>query len=452
MDGWPDIVVQKPVGFTQRVRDSAGAAWKAVSGFFGNAGRFVSNHFIKFFLVFWLGASAWVFFWIVDLANPCRGTNLVCPGVEWIRPGYLAEDFRNLLWAASLVFGGAGAGAALINALRRTRLMHSEHELKRSGQDAETFSRAVDQLGSEQTAIRLGAIYALEGLMRSAFADGGDKIFGRQIGETLAAFVREQSAQDARLGEIRRAEEAHEPEVDGEAKAEDNYARLAVDREAAVAVLVRSWPFEHRPDLYGAGGVDLSASRLAWLKLPHGADLRGFNLSRSDLQAVYAHRANLHGTQLEGANLRRAALNDSNLQDAVLMGANLSESLLENAKMFRAGLMMANLENAWIASADLRDCSLFHSNLSRALLFNSNLDGASLYGADLSSARFNSKATKRAIPNLTRVQLEEARWLEGSPPELPDKTELPHRGDGKPINDPSPFDESWMKNVGPRSH
>ncbi|AZU03580.1 hypothetical protein X907_1041 [Glycocaulis alkaliphilus] len=358
MDGWDDKARQEPVGFTQRVRNGANAAWNAVRGLFKRAGRFIYNHAITVFLVLWIVASLGAVKLIMYLADPCRGTNLVCPGVEWIRPGYLAEDFRNLLWAASLVFGGAGAGAALINALRRTRLMQAEHALAQRGQDAETFSRAVNQLGSEQTAIRLGAIYALEGLMRSAFTAGGDKAFGRQIGETLAAFVREQSAEEARREAGQGKNEGRistKSDVKKEPKVivyhdEVMQPRLFIDREAAVLALARSWVFECRP----LDGIDLSDTRLRLLRLPDGADLRLFNFTGADLdnarlfeanlQKSKLVRANFEGAQLDGANLCSADASKALFSQAVLIGGNFAHANLQQSVLISANLQFASFK------------------------------------------------------------------------------------------------------------
>lgn len=519
MDGRDDKAGQKPVSFTQRVREGAGAAWKAVSGFSGSVGRFIYNHAITVFLILWVLASLGAVKLIMYLADPCRGTTLVCPGVEWIRPGYLAEDFRNLLWAASLVFGGAGAGAALINALRRTRLMHSEHELKRSGQDAETFSRAVDQLGSEQTAIRLGAIYALEGLMRAAFADGGDKTFGRQIGETLAAFVRNRSAS---LFASTLSEPDESDRIDGSAVETTNafteadkrrwesQCRLDADVEASVAVIARSWKVDFRPPIIEARGVDLSGSVLIGLKLPVNAELYGFNVSHAKMRFASVRRANFGGTDFRNVDLRNSNFSGSNAENvvfdesdlrwatmrnanlrgarfsrAILFGADLTYANLEEAflltaniqaawlyqtnfrqaqlngaKLRKARMEEANLEGASLYQADLQDCllgganlesaSLFKANLSQVVFDGANLKNADLKEADISGARFHLTYGESAVRNLTLEQISSARWVMGQPPKLPKGMELPHRGDGKPFDDPSPFDESWMKDVGSR--
>lgn len=440
MDGWVEKVRAGSAGFMQRVRDGATVVWQVVKGGCLRAARFVSNHFIKFFLAFWIGASVWVFFWVVDLADPCRGTNLVCPDVEWIRPGYLAEDFRNLPWAASLVFGGAGAGAALINALRRTRLMQAEHALAQRGQDSETFSRAVNQLGSDKTAIRLGAIYALEGLMRSAFEPGGDKAFGRQIGETLAAFVRDQSVEEAeREAAPQNMQEQEEATVPAQGQ-----SRLAVDRESAVAVLARSWPHQLLPARYGDGIIDLTGAKLARLWLPNCSDLRSFELTNADLHRAQLRGASLVKVELIGANLREAQLPWAKLQCAVLVGADLQE-----ASLFGSHLQSANVRNARFQRADLFGANFQQADLTGADLRGARTNQAVFGAADISDAWFASPDGEDPATYLTVKQIESARWRQDKPPTLPKGMRLPHRGDGKPLRDPSPFNDSWAMFVGP---
>lgn len=447
MDGWVEKIRARLAAAARAVKRWMVAAWHWVARKPSQAGRFVYNHAIGVFLVAWGLASAGAVVGIMYLADPCRGTNLVCPDVEWIRPGYLAEDFRNLLWAASLVFGGAGAGAALINALRRTRLMQAEHALAQRGQDAETFSRAVNQLGSKERAVRLGAIYTLEGLMRSAFAEGGDKAFGRQIGETLAAFVREQSVgldKAVEMGEL----------IDG-----DDHLRLVIDREAAVSVLARSWPFDHRPALDGEGGIDLSGAQLAWHKLPNGADLREFDLGRANLEGVKFDFADLSKANLADADLTNAWLEETDLQGSELAHATFVFAQLQRARMRAATCVNANFRFALLGNADLREAILVGADLQEASFESANLQGAMLYGsnmedasfrlADISGAHFVSPGGGDSTRKLTAELIASARWQKGDPPVLPDDMELPHRGDGKPLDDASPFDESWMKDVGP---
>ena len=99
----------------------------------------------------------------------------------------------------NVVFAAAGLGAATIGvwlAWRRTKSLEgqTETDAKRledqSKSQAEflitqTFTRAIDQLGSDKMEVRLGGVYALERVARSSQQDHW------MIMETLTAFVRE---------------------------------------------------------------------------------------------------------------------------------------------------------------------------------------------------------------------------------------------------------------------
>lgn len=456
MDGRVKKIRGWPTAAARAVKRWAAAVWKAVKWPFVWFGGFAYNRAIALFVPGWLVLSGFAVWVAISLAGSCPETTLDCPPVQWFRPDNLAEDFRNLLWAASLVFGGAGAGAALINALRRTRLMQAEHALAQRGQDAETFSRAVNQLGSEQTAVRLGAIYALEGLMRGAFADGGDKAFGRQIGETLAAFVREQSAEETATDETTIVEFPTGDEDDGY---DVNFSRLAVDREAAVAVLARSWLYTYRPALHEEGGVDLSNAQLTTLRLPDGADLRGFSFDGAVLRGAMLRRANLQEASLDEAdmqsalfdraNLKESILSSANLRGAMLSGTSLLGALIVSARLQAAQLYAADLSGAFLLDCDLRWADLSFANLQEAELVGSDFEGADIQGADVSAAQFAYESNWSSAINLTVEQIASARWQQNAPPILPHGMELPHRGDGKPQDDLSPCDESWIREVGP---
>ena len=93
------------------------------------------------------------------------------------------------------------------------------------------------------------------------------------------------------------------------------------------------------------------------------ADLRGANLSYSDLSG-----ANLRGATLFRANLTKTNLKGVNLYGASLVGTNLSGATLVEANLRRANLVGADLEGADLSGANLEGA---------------NLEGAFLYGANL---------------------------------------------------------------------
>ncbi len=85
-------------------------------------------------------------------------------------------------------------------------------------------------------------------------------------------------------------------------------------------------------------GADLSGTNLSWADL-RGADLSGTNLSGTNLSWADLSGTNLSGTNLSWADLRGADLRGANLSDADLRGANLSGTNLRgaNLKVYQAG-------------------------------------------------------------------------------------------------------------------
>jgi uncharacterized protein YjbI with pentapeptide repeats len=116
-------------------------------------------------------------------------------------------------------------------------------------------------------------------------------------------------------------------------------------------------------------------------------DLRGADLTGSDLP-----KAELSGVDLRGASLFAANLPEANLGAADLRGANLSEAFLTWANLSGAdlrgtNLVGANLSEAFLFRADLREADLFRANLVGANLAEANLCGTNLSEAFLRGAQ-----------------------------------------------------------------
>jgi uncharacterized protein YjbI with pentapeptide repeats len=182
-----------------------------------------------------------------------------------------------------------GAGLAY---LQFSQQQQSSHDLLISNQ----VSKGFEQLGSEKVVVRLGGIYALEGVM-----NGSDQ-YHQPVLEALTAFVR-----------------------DGSSKA----TPLPTDIQAALKVIGRRSA--------GGGRLDLSKANIAGANLPN---------------------ANLTGAILIDADLTGAYLIDANLTDANLSGANLTSAYLTGADLTRAYLVGVNLTNAHLSYADLTNAYL----------------------------------------------------------------------------------------------
>ena len=98
---------------------------------------------------------------------------------------------RLLTLGAGLLAGGALLFTALnFNLLRRNseqadQWQRRTHELTEQGQVTDRYTKAVEQLGSDKLAVRIGGIYALERVARDSERDYPTVI------EVLTAFVRE---------------------------------------------------------------------------------------------------------------------------------------------------------------------------------------------------------------------------------------------------------------------
>jgi uncharacterized protein YjbI with pentapeptide repeats len=243
------------------------------------------------------------------------------------------DSFRKTM---GQLFGGAAVllGAAFAY-LQFQQQQRSTHDLLISNQ----VSKGFEQLGSDKLVLRLGGIYALEGVMNTS------EQYHRPVLEALCAFVREHT--NAQWGY--RPPPVTEPEaVISNAK---SLTGPATDIQAALAVVGRRAS-------EGSSRLDLNGANIPGAFLPR-ANLRNAYLSNTDLRlgsfidadlvfaflnkADLAHailiRADLTRAQLEGASLVFARLSGANLTDASLGGATLSYADLRGAK----GLTQAQL-------------------------------------------------------------------------------------------------------------
>jgi uncharacterized protein YjbI with pentapeptide repeats len=269
------------------------------------------------------------------------------------------------------------------------------------GQITDRFTKAIDQLGKDTLAVRLGGIYALERIARDSESDHW------AVMEVLTAFIRE-----------------HPPEKDTSKPPPDIQAILTV-----IGRRTSTWQDgEMLPiDLHAAqlGTADLQGAKFAEANLQR-ADLQEANLQRANLQRADLQEANLQRANLQRANLQRANLQGANLQGASLpwaslpwanlQGANLRVANLQEANLQRAKLQGADLLGADLLGADLQRASLPWANLQGANLRVANLQGADLQGADLQGAYLQEADLQRTFlgeANLQRANLQGV-YLEGA--------------------------------------
>lgn len=197
-------------------------------------------------------------------------------------------------------------------------------ELMLSSQMTDRFTKAIDQLGSEKKAVRIGGIFALERIARDS-QDESTNYTIQSIAYTLATFVRESQPRAAIH------ESAYIPML----------KIRAPDVQAAMTVLCRSPLCDNRVNTDNATLRDLNRTDLR-------LDLSRTDLRRASLRGARLDGVNLWGSRLEGANLRRAHLRCAGLSDAYLgrlnpkdkdykygadlSGADLTDAYLDNVR------------------------------------------------------------------------------------------------------------------------
>jgi len=149
-------------------------------------------------------------------------------------------------------------------------------------------SKGFEQLGSERAVVRLGGIYALEGVMNTS------EQYHLPVLEALCALVRDGTRAGTGAGPP------------------------ATDIQAALTVIGRR-------AMIGGGTPDLSNARIPKANL-FGAWLSNGNLSGADLSG-----ADLRAAKLSIADLRGADLSGADLSGADLFGTTISQKQLDSA-------------------------------------------------------------------------------------------------------------------------
>jgi uncharacterized protein YjbI with pentapeptide repeats len=265
------------------------------------------------------------------------------------------DNFRKTVGQA---LGGAavlvGAGFGLFQFLQQQKTASEQQRMaadqfsqqQRTAHDlliSNQVSKGFEQFGSDKLVIRLGGIYALEGVMNTS------EQYRVAVLEALCAFVRNSTSGGKR---------GFQP---------------TADIQAILTVIGRRKP--------GLGNPDLSF-----------ADIRRADLRRADLR-----QANLHAAYLVGADLSNADLREADLRSAALLDYNEISSARTD------GLQGADLRGADLRGTDLSFFDLSGGNLRGADFRGSYLSGTNLSGADLRDANFGGDYEADGITFLGRL-------------------------------------------------
>ncbi len=245
------------------------------------------------------------------------------------------ESIRNLAFTAGSIAAVIGGTIGIILATIRSLALRKQANAAHETQITQLFTQAVEFLGSDKPAIRLGAVYSLERIAQTSSYD-----YLRCL-EVIYSFIRQTAVS---LMSDNGGSNESEPIV---RKIPHAHQAIPADLQGALDVIARNKPPRFR------------------LRKRHGR----LTLANIDL----------HDVDLRNARLPRAYMCNANLSGADLSGAMLTEANLENAKLVGAVLSSADLNRADLTGADLSNCKLDGANLraaklNRAILVNADTD------------------------------------------------------------------------------
>ena len=263
----------------------------------------------------------------------------------------LANDAR------SSVLQGLAGLLVVFGAIATWRQVH----ISREGQITDRFSRAVDQLGSPVTDIRIGALYALERIARNSPADRdhiqyllgvyirtrmpwpGSAPAARSLPRAKPLAMVPWGRRRARLrggalpeSVVRRGEWAHKKFASSIRITSRNYGTTANCQHHPTFTVDEHLPWmrERAPDIHAAMGV--------LGRRPPSRDEPTIYLSRVDLRSIALRHARLNGAKLRYANLARAVLEGVWLEGSDLTASDLRRAFLVGTRFRGANLSRAH--------------------------------------------------------------------------------------------------------------
>jgi len=216
------------------------------------------------------------------------------------------------------------------------------------------YSKAIDQLGSNNPQIRLGGIFSLEKLA------SGSKEYISVVNKVLATYIRQ--------------------------KSKDTSTYAFEEIQAAVGII--SFRETNRDYLIDDDhGVNISNSLLKATNFDNArlAHAKMVNSIFTESTFTNADLSNVSGME---ADFSKTNLTNSNLSQSNFYGGSFEQSIMKGSVIKNSNFQLVNL-----SEANLINCDLNGSDLSDA-----NLYGTILYGTDLSKAK-----------GITRNQIKVAR-------------------------------------------
>jgi len=244
----------------------------------------------------------------------------------------------------------------------QAKAMAENIKVTEKGQVQERFKNAIDQLGNDKVAVRLGAIYTLHHIAKD------DIGLRKTIFDILCSYIRETTKD---VGYKKRLDTSTEMQ----------------------SILNLLFVYENEREIYKEYSADL-----------HGSYLRKAELKKSYLVNAILYDARLELIDLSESNLQNANLNEAHLEGAYLCNSNLNYSNLWNAKLQGADIREAKLEAAYLRNANLTGSDLIKAHI-RSLQSKHNLELEDAYYSGFETWINKVKSLETDLDGINRGKL-----------------------------------------------
>ncbi|MBD2184005.1 pentapeptide repeat-containing protein [Planktothrix sp. FACHB-1355] len=275
----------------------------------------------------------------LELRNPVRTTAVQAIGV-----------LIQFIGGAAVLFTFYFTQKNLKITQKNLKIAEKNLQATQDKQITERFTKAIEQLGSQELSMCLGGIYALERIAEESERDSWP------IMEVLAAYVCSKA----------------------------KYRNKGNNIPAIQAILDIFNRYNKRYRKYEGKYLNLKKVNLS-KDLFDGVDFYGLNLSNADFTDANLSKRQFIRTNFMFTNFTKADLSKTKFEEVNFTNANLSGANLEKAEFKEV-----NFTNANISGANLEKAEFTNVNFQNANFSNANLVGMKLYydRADFSGANF----------------------------------------------------------------
>ena len=261
---------------------------------------------------------------VADKIEFLKALATACGGIAVLLNVYYAARNSQALRESAFA-ANKSANAALQNATAALK----NAEVANTKQITERFAKAIEHLGHNEIAVRLGGIYTLEQIAKESPC-----LYYWNVMEVLCAFIREASLSNPPLEII------NSPEV-----MRKKSFKLRTDIQAALTVIGRCRNKELEPH-----NIELFDTNISGVKFKN-SDLQNLHFYGAKLQQAIFYQANLNEASFLGADLQEAVFQKVDLRDAIITASNLQKAIFIEVDLQNTEMILADLRGTYLKKA-----------------------------------------------------------------------------------------------------